>query len=118
MAHWNIEVGLNDNYNMKRESLNENEIEANADTLTTLNDDMFKCRKAGIDKVNELWCGKVKGFDKPIEFDYGSSWKRVHKREQNAQKQEDAETKLIVEQAKQPAEAEKPAEEAEKKEGE
>lgn len=100
LAHLNIELGLNDNYNMKRESLNENEIEANADTLTTLIDDMLKCRKRDIAKVTKLWCGKVKGFDKPADVDFASSWKRVDKREKNAQKQEDAEVKIIQEQAK------------------
>ena len=115
LAHWNIEVGLNDNYNMKRESLNENEIEANADTLTTLLDDMFKCRKRDIDKINELWCGKVEGFDKPIEVDFSSSWKRVHDREKNAQKVEEAETKIIEKQADQPAPKEAPKEDIEPK---
>ena len=92
LAHWNIELGLNDNYNMKRESLNENEIEANADTLTPLLDDMMKCRKKMVEELNEIY-----GLDISVEF--SSSWKRVHKREQNAQKVEDAETEIIENQA-------------------
>lgn len=95
LAHWNIEVGLNDNYNMKRESLNENEIEANSDTLTPLLDDMNKCRVRGFDEVNNV-------FGESVVVNLGSSWKRVVKREQNAQKQEDAETRIIVEQSKEP----------------
>jgi len=92
LAHWNIEIGLNDNYNMKRESLNENEIEANSDTLTPLLDDMFKCRKRGVEEINRI-------FGTNISVDFSSSWKRVHEREKNAQKQEDAETKILVEQS-------------------
>lgn len=98
LAHWNIEIGLNDNYNMKRESLNENEIEANADTLTPLLDDMYKCRKRDIDLINKKWCGKIKGFDIPIEFDFASSWKRVIKREKNAQKAENLEVEALQKQ--------------------
>ena len=94
LAHWNIELGLNDNYNMKREALNENEIEANADTLTPLLDDMMKCRKAGIEKINKV-------FHTNIEVDFSSSWKRVHEREINAQKKEDAEIEIIENQADQ-----------------
>lgn len=92
LAHWNIEVGLNDNYNMKRESLNENEIEANSDTLTPLLDDMFKCRKMGIEQINEI-------YGTNIEIDFSSSWKRVHEREKNAQKQEDLEIDILQGQA-------------------
>lgn len=92
LAHWNIEIGLNDNYNMKRESLNENEIEANSDTLTPLLDDMFKCRKKGVEEINRI-------YGTSIEVDFSSSWKRVHQREINAQKQEDAETEIIEQQA-------------------
>ena len=108
LAHWNIELGLNDNYNMKRESLNENEIEANSDTLTTLIDDMLYCRKQGVEKINKI-------FGTNIEVDFSSSWKRVSKREKNAQKQEDAETKIIVEQAKDPVPEEQVQEEPKEK---
>lgn len=96
LAHWNIEIGLNDNYNMKRESLNENEIEANADTLTPLLDDMYKCRKKGVEEINKIF-----GLNVSVEF--SSSWKRVHKREENAQKIENAEVKLAQKQAEAPA---------------
>lgn len=88
LAHWNIEIGLNDNYNMKREALNENEIEANADTLTPLLDDMFKCRKKGVEEINRI-------FGTSISVEFASSWKRVHKREQNAQKQEDLQIEAL-----------------------
>ena len=89
---------------MKRESLNENEIEANADTLTPLLDDMFKCRKKAVDEINAI-------YGTNIEVDFASSWKRVKSREENAQKQEDAEVQIIEKQAE-----ENPAEETPKKE--
>ena len=92
LAHWNIEIGLNDNYNMKREALNENEIEANADTLTTLLDDMLKCRKRAVDEINRI-------YGTNISVDFSSSWKRVDRREKNAQKQEDAQVDIIEAQA-------------------
>ena len=92
LAHWNIELGLNDNYNMKRESLNENEIEANSDTLTPLMDDMLKCRRKMCEEINEI-------FGTEISVDFSSSWKRVHKREKNAQKIEDAQVEIIKKQA-------------------
>lgn len=110
LAHWNIEVGLNDNYNMKREALNENEIEANADTLTPLLDDMSKCRKRDVENINRIFGGKVKGFDGGASVDFASSWRRVHEREKNAQKVEDAETKIIQKQAEQPNPEEAPEE--------
>lgn len=102
LAHWNIEIGLNDNYNMKRESLNENEIEANSDTLTTLIDDMMKCRKMKVEEINRI-------YGTNISVDFASSWKRVDKREKNAQIVEDAETKIVKEQADNPQGQTEPA---------
>ena len=72
--------------------MNENEIEANSDTLTPLLDDMMKCRKKGVEDINRI-------FGTNIKVDFASSWKRVHKREINAQKAEDAETKIIEKEA-------------------
>lgn len=91
LAHWNIELGLNDNYNMKRESLNENEIEANSDTLTPLLDDMYKCRQRMVSEINER-------FGLSASVDFSSSWKRVHRREENAQKAEDLEIEAMEKQ--------------------
>lgn len=104
LAHWNIELALNDNYNMKREALNENEIEANADTLTPLLDDMLYCRQKGVEQINEI-------FGTSISVELSSSWKRVKKREENAQKLEDAEVEAVENQAE-----EAPTEEAPKDE--
>jgi hypothetical protein len=49
------EIGLNANYNMKRESLNSGETELNNDILMPLIDNMLSCRKNGIEKVNNMF---------------------------------------------------------------
>lgn len=62
------ELGLNANYNMKRESLNSAESQLNNDALTPLIDDMLDCRKRGADKINEL-------YGTEITVDFSSAWK-------------------------------------------
>lgn len=54
-AGWFNEIGLNANYNMKRESLNSAESQLNDDMLLPLIDDMLKCREIGIEKVNKKY---------------------------------------------------------------
>lgn len=67
-ASWFNELGLNANYNMKRESLSTAESQMNHDALLPLIDDMLKCRKQGIEKVNAM-------FGTSISVDYASAWK-------------------------------------------
>lgn len=62
------EIGLNANYNMKRESINSGESQLNNDALLPLIDDMLRCRQAGIEKVNAM-------FGTSINVDFASSWK-------------------------------------------
>lgn len=62
------DLGLNANYNMKRESLNSNESQLNDDMLSPLVDLMLKTRKDGINAVNEM-------FGTEIEVDFDSAWK-------------------------------------------
>ena len=61
------ELGLNANYNMKRESLNSAESELNDDALLPLIDDMLRCRKIGIEKVNEKYGTNIK-------VNFASAW--------------------------------------------
>ena len=61
------ELGLNANYNMKRESINSNESQLNDDMLTPLIDDMLHERELAIDKINELF-----GLD--IKVSFNSAW--------------------------------------------
>lgn len=67
-ASWFNELGLNANYNMKREAINSDESQLNDDALLPLVDDMLRCRQIAIDKVNKMY-----GTD--ITVDLASSWK-------------------------------------------
>lgn len=62
------ELGLNSNYNMKRESINSNESQLNDDMLHPLIDDMLKMRREALDQVNEM-------FGTNIKVDFDSAWK-------------------------------------------
>ena len=61
------EIGLNANFNMKREALGDGESSLNEDSLLPLCDEMLRCRQEDIQKVNEMF-----GTDITVEFD--SSW--------------------------------------------
>ena len=61
------EIGLNANYNMKRESLNSAESALNDDFLIPLIDNMLACRKDFVNKVNAM-------FDTNITVDLNSAW--------------------------------------------
>ena len=65
------EIGLNANYNMKREYIGHNEVSLNDDFLLPLVDNMIKNRKIAIDKINSM-------YDTNIEIDYASAWKVTH----------------------------------------
>lgn len=67
-ASWFNELGLNANYNMKRESINSGESQLNNDMLLPLVDDMLKQRQEGAEKVNNM-------FGTNISVDLASSWK-------------------------------------------
>ena len=61
------EIGLNANYNMKRESLNSAESALNDDFLIPLIDNMLACRKDFVNKVNNMY-----GTNITVELD--SAW--------------------------------------------
>ena len=61
------EIGLNANFNMKREALGDGETSLNEDILLPLCEEMLRCREEDIQKVNEMF-----GTDIKVEFD--SSW--------------------------------------------
>lgn len=54
-ASWFHEIGLNANYNMKREYQSEEELALNTDSLLPLIDDMLENRKAALDIVNSTY---------------------------------------------------------------
>lgn len=66
------ELGLNSNYNMKREAINSNESQLNDDALHPLIDDMLTCRKEAADMINKMF-----GTDISVEFN--SAWEENEK---------------------------------------
>lgn len=66
-ASWFNEIGLNTNFNMKREYLSAEEIAANTDVLLPLVDDMLYCRQQALDRVNRM-------FGTNITVEKNSSW--------------------------------------------
>lgn len=66
-ASWYNEIGLDSNYNMKRESITASESNMNADALLPLIDDMLECRRTALDAVNSL-------YGTNITVTYASAW--------------------------------------------
>lgn len=66
-ASWFNELGLNANYNMKRESINSGESQLNNDALLPLVDDMLNARKLAAEKVNAM-------FGLSLSVSLASSW--------------------------------------------
>lgn len=87
MGSWLNDLGLNANYNMKREAINESEADLNEDSLLPMIDDMLFNRKKFCDEVN-------KKFKLNIEVELSSSWKKIRKeieiREESQQEQANA----------------------------
>lgn len=69
-ASWFNEIGLNANYNMKREKLSTTESQMNNDALLPLVEDMLENRRQCIEEVNEM-------FDTEISVDFASSWEKL-----------------------------------------
>lgn len=61
------DIGLNSNYNMKRETIVSAEIELNADALFPFVDNMLYCRQHALKEVNEM-------FGTDISVELASSW--------------------------------------------
>ena len=61
------EIGLQANTNLKKERLVSAEIESNSESLYPIVDDMLKCRKNALEKVNEM-------FGTNIDVEFNSSW--------------------------------------------
>ena len=61
------ELGLNANYNMKRESINSNESQLNDDMLHPLIDDMLERRREAVEEVNKM-------FGTNITVEFNSAW--------------------------------------------
>lgn len=68
-AQWFIELGLDSNYNMKREAINTAESGMNDDILMPLIDDMLEQRKLACERVNKMF-----GTNWSVEL--SSSWRQ------------------------------------------
>lgn len=53
------EIGLNSNFNMKRERLNIKELSLNENAIKPFIEEMFRCRKDAIEKINEIYGLKI-----------------------------------------------------------
>lgn len=76
-ASWFNELGLNANYNMKREAINSDESQLNTDALLPLIDHMLNCRKEDVQKINDM-------FGTSISVFLSSSWEDVQIEENSA----------------------------------
>lgn len=61
------DIGLNSNYNMKREAIMSNETKLNDDALHPLIDTMLACRKEAAEEINKL-------FGTNISVEFNSAW--------------------------------------------
>ena len=86
-ASWFNDIGLNANYNMKREAINSNESQLNDDMLFPTVDDMLERRKDGIEKVNKM-------YGTNITVELNSSW-RYNVDEINNSVQTETKTEVI-----------------------
>ena len=66
------EIGLNANFNMKREAIGDGESSLNEDSLLPLCEQMLQCRQEDIDKLNKM-------FGTDISVDFDSAWKNNQK---------------------------------------
>ena len=64
-------IGLNANFNMKREAINSSETDLNEDGLRTMIDVMLEERKVAIEKIN-------KRFNTNISVEFDSAWSRYN----------------------------------------
>lgn len=83
-ASWYNEIGLNANYNMKREKLSTTESQMNNDALLPLVDDMLEQRKIGVEEINKMF-----GTNITVEFD--SSWEKLLREFESSQVDKDGE---------------------------
>lgn len=83
-ASWFNEIGLNANFNMKREYLSEEELRASTDVLLPLIDNMLRCRMSAVDWIN-------KKYGTNIKVNKNSAWEN---------KQEEVDTAQEIEESK------------------
>lgn len=85
-ASWYNEIGLNANFNMKREYLSEEELRASTDVLLPLIDDMLRCREDAISVINST-------YGTSISVQKNSAW--LNKQEELDTEQELKEAEVV-----------------------
>lgn len=83
-ASWYNEIGLNANFNMKREYLSEEELRASTDVLLPLIDDMLHCREEAISVINST-------YGTSITVKKNSAWENKQEELDTEQAQKEAE---------------------------
>lgn len=86
-AGWFNELGLDANYNMKRERISNGEVNQNADALIPLVQNMLNCRKECIENVNKLF-----GLNISVELD--SVWEKTFDEALNENEPDDISKRL------------------------
>lgn len=71
ISSWYIDLGLNANYNMKRESLTDAETNADDKTLIPFIEQMRMCAEDGVKKMNEM-------FDLNVSVKFSKVWQKVY----------------------------------------
>ncbi len=66
-ASWYNDIGLNSNFNMKRQYISSDEVNSTADIMLPLIDNMFECRKEAVSEIN-------KHFGTNITVEKDSAW--------------------------------------------
>ena len=79
------EIGLNANYNLKRERLNTSEVQMNVDALNPYVDNMLQERKNAVEKINAM-------FGTEISVELASSW-AIRKEENKTETEENEDNK-------------------------
>lgn len=77
MGSWLNELGLNANFNMKREAINESEADLNEDSLLPMIDDMLYQREIICENLNKYF--KEYLTDGEVSVELSSSWKKIRK---------------------------------------
>lgn len=72
---WFNAIGLNAQFNMKREAINEAEASLNEDVLYPTLDDMLECRQFALEKINKM-------FGTNISVKFSSVWEQNKKQEE------------------------------------
>ena len=88
-SFWN-DIGIQANYNMKREAINGNEAGMNEESLKPFVDDMLECRREAIEKIN-------KQFGTNITVNFSSSWVRRNKIPEDEAKEDPKQEETVTE---------------------